>query len=224
MDIVGINPVDVVLAAIVLLSAFFAFYRGFLREALAIAGWIGAGAVTWRYFADAREWLAPYIAHETLLSAAAGGGVFLGSLVVFWLAIHFIVARVQNSPLNALDRSLGFLFGLARGVAVIALLFLFGRYTFWNEGEKTAPGWLTGAASYTLIAYSADMIDRAIPDDLLGLPEAAPSDLLLAQPPVASDDTGGGEVYADDPARLLDSLPTGDAEFDPLPDPAGEGG
>lgn len=213
------NWVDVVTAAIVLLSAFFAFYRGFLREALAIGGWIGAAAAAWYGHDDAKAWLEPWIPNENLLNAAAAGAVFLAALAVFWVIIHFVVARVRNSPLGALDRSLGFLFGVARGAAVVALLFLLGKYTFWDERGGEPPGWLANAASYTLIAWSAEMIERAIPEDLPGLSAGPAPDApfggadadpeRLAQPPVAGEaaDSDSGPVYEDDPMRLLDAPP-----------------
>ncbi len=215
----GFNLVDIAAAVIVLLSAFFAFYRGFAREALAIAGWVGAAVVAYYFFGDARPWLAPYIENESLLAVATGGTLFVGSLIFFGLVVHYVAARIKKSPLSALDRSLGFLFGVARGIVVVALLFLLSKYTSWDEQEGTAPDWLANAASYTLIEYTADMVERTIPEDLLDLPPVAPSDMLqedewlddatplpeqLAQPPVVDDGMGGEPVYEEDPARLLD--------------------
>ncbi len=218
MEIEGVTvgAVDLACGGIVLVSAFFAFVRGFVREALAIAGWVGAGAIAWAYHPVAMPYLQPYINNETVLAFAAGIGLFVVLLGVFWLIIHMVVARVKASPLNALDRSLGFLFGVARGVVVIALMFLLGKYSLWNQTGEEEPEWLTGAASYTLIQYSAAMIERAVPLDLLpaaldpdGVPGAG--DLLdgdaeaerVAQPPVAAP-AGGEPVYEDDPSRLFD--------------------
>ena len=226
MEMDGFNLVDAVLAALVLLSAFFAFYRGFVREALSVAGWVGAAVLAYTYFPTAKTWLAGYFAEGILLNIAAAGGVFLGALVVFWLIIHIVSSHVRNSPLNTLDRSLGFLFGVARGVVVIALVFLLGRYSIWDQDEGSPPEWLSGAASYTLIVYSADMVERLIPDDLMRLPPDAPSDLvplgdrlrraadavpdpeLLAQPPVAAEE-GAIPDYDEDPTRLLDGVADG---------------
>lgn len=217
----GFNAVDVAVVAIVLLSAGFAFYRGFVREALAIGGWVGAAAVTYYGFAGLRPVLEPYIANETLLGLATGGILFLAAVVVFGLIVHFIVKVIQKSPLSALDRSLGFLFGVARGIVVVALLFLLGRYAVWEEGKDAAPEWLSGAASYTVIEYAAEMIERAIPENLLDLPEGgagAEGETIgaesLAQPPVAAPpDAAPDDIYREDPSRLID-----------LPPAEGEGG
>lgn len=208
------NAVDIAVVAIVLLSAGFAFYRGFIREALAIAGWIGAAAVAYYGFASLRAVLEPYIGHEMALNGVTGGLLFIVAIAVFGLLIHFIVRVIQRSPLSALDRSLGFLFGAARGIVVVALLFLLGRYAVWEDGEDAAPAWLSGAASYTVIEYTAGMIERAMPDTLVDLPAESPGDEegigveILAQPPVAVEpDPDAGDIYREDPSRLIDQAP-----------------
>lgn len=233
------NAVDIAVVAVVLLSAGFAFYRGFIREALAIAGWVGAAAVAYYGFASLRAVLEPYIGHKMLLDVATGGSLFIAAVVVFGLLIHFIVRAIQKSPLSALDRSLGFLFGAARGIVVVALLFLLGRYAVWEDGEDAAPEWLSGAASWTVIEYTAGMIERAMPDTLVDLPEEGPGGgegigvEILAQPPVAIDpDPDAGDIYREDPNRLIDlesgapgaegGAPAGGAEAGEAPAGAGE--
>ena len=211
------NVTDVAAAALVLASAFFAFQRGFVREAFAIAGWVGAAVAAWYGFPEVEVRLRPWIPGETLRWAVAGGGAFLVAVAVFALAIRFLSRSVRNSPLSALDRALGFLFGAARGVVVVALLFVLGKSTLWNTPEET-PQWLAGAASYSFIEYSAEMVERAIPEDLLSPPDApadpvpadaAGADIDGARPASGEDagaldgpgdDIGGGEGGASAPA------------------------
>jgi membrane protein required for colicin V production len=232
----SVNWVDLAVAGVVLVSAVFAFYRGFVREVLAIAGWVGAAAVAVYYFADARPFVEQYVSNDLLADVATGGGLFLVSLVVFWLLIHLIVLRVKTSALNALDRSLGFLFGVARGVIVVVLAYMVGEYWLWDDADNPRPEWLTEARSLPLIDHTAGLIWAVIPEDVLNLkvegfraalegPKpvetgadagAAASEVeRLSQPPVAETEAEGGEATYPDAGRqelerLIDNV-QGDA-------------
>lgn len=197
---------DAVVAAVVALSAFFAFYRGFVREALALAGWIGAAVVAWRYHGAAEPYLQPYIPDPNLSTAAAMAGLFLVSLVVFSVAVLLLSRAVRRTSLSMLDRSLGFLFGAARGAVVVALLFLLGKHTWWGEDSEAMPEWLSGAASRTLIEYAAEAIEEYIPGDIA--PPPLPSDPADLVPPVEPGDAGDA-LPRDELAPVLEDAPGG---------------
>lgn len=197
---------DAVVAAVVALSAFFAFYRGFVREALALAGWIGAAVVAWRYHGAAEPYLQPYIPDPNLSAAAAMAGLFLVSLVVFSVAVLLLSRAVRRTSLSMLDRSLGFLFGAARGAVVVALLFLLGKHTWWGEDSEAMPEWLSGAASRTLIEYAAEAIEEYIPGDIA--PPPLPSDPADLVPPVEPGDAGDA-LPRDELAPVLEDAPGG---------------
>ena len=165
-----VNLVDLGVVAVVLVSAVFAFYRGFVRETLAIAGWVGAALAAVWLFDDARPYVDTYIESDWLVDVATGAGLFLVALVAFWLVIHLIVMRVKDSPLNALDRSLGFLFGVARGIVVVALAYMVGEFAMWNDEQHPRPAWLQEARSLPLIDYAAGLIASMLPPDVLNLP------------------------------------------------------
>lgn len=201
------NIVDIVVAVLVLLSAVFAFYRGFVREVLAIAGWAGAAVVTWYAWKPVRPYIEPYLPYDWLADGIAIGGVFLISLVVFWLVIHAIVVQVKDSPLNALDRSLGFLFGVARGVLIIALAFLVGEYTVWKSETGERPEWIKGARALPIIEYSANLIASALPEEILKLPESITDDMKAQQ---SGPDTGATEAEVENLAQPPVAAPTTD--------------
>ena len=220
--------VDLGVAAVVLLSAIFAFYRGFVREVLAIAGWVGAAVFAAYYFDQVRPHVEPYLKDELLTDIATAAGLFLGSLVVFWLVIHFIVIRVKKSALNALDRSLGFVFGVARGVVVVALAFLLGEKMIWADEEHPQPEWVSGARSLPLIEYAATTMVALVPEewDMPDFaPPPAPSAEELAQPDVAVPEaTDEGAQYGDaDLDQLIDSVQDDAPEAAP-PAPATDDG
>lgn len=228
MEESSINILDVVVAVVVLVSALFAFYRGFVREALAIAGWVGAAFATVWLYPVARPFADEWLEEAWLGDVATGATIFLVSLVILWLVAHAIVIRVKDSPLNALDRSLGFLFGLARGVVLVALAYMVATRAFWHDGEAR-PRWLAEARSLPVIDRSAGLLIALVPEGTFNLPvegfdaiqkkaedlkEAGEMIKELSEPPVAPADGDGGETgYKESEItikdRLIESL-TGD--------------
>lgn len=119
--------VDLVVLGVIAVSALLAFMRGLVREVLGIGAWIGAGAVTFWGFNAAR----PQV--QRLMQGAAGwvtdwvtaGALFVVSLIILLLIAHWIGAITRRSVLGGLDRTLGLLFGLARGVVLVVLAYIF---------------------------------------------------------------------------------------------------
>ncbi len=126
----GFTIVDGVVAAIIIISALLAYSRGFVREAMAIAGWIGATILAF-IFADQAEplirqvpVLGDFIGDSCELSIiAAFAGVFAVSLVVISIFTPLFSSVVQRSALNGLDQGAGFLFGVLRGILLVAVAF-----------------------------------------------------------------------------------------------------
>lgn len=115
---------DGLLLLVMVASAILSFLRGFVREFLGVAAWIGA------VFAGLtlRDRITPLmegtIEPDWLADGIAVGGVFLVVLVVLKLLIHALAGRVQGSPLGGVDRSLGAIFGLARGAFIAVLAYV----------------------------------------------------------------------------------------------------
>ena len=120
--------VDLVVLAVLAVSALLAFMRGLVREVLGLAAWVGAiAAAVWalpRVRPQFQEWFgtSPWI------DPAALGVVFLITLIVLMLISRWIGALVRASPIGGLDRTLGLVFGLARGVAVVVLAYIVGGW------------------------------------------------------------------------------------------------
>jgi membrane protein required for colicin V production len=117
--------VDAVVLAVIAVSGLLAFMRGLVREVLGIGAWIGAAILAvWAtpsvrprfqgWFAD-RPGLAEPIAYAVL---------FLVSLAILLFVSHRISRVVRGSALGGLDRSLGLVFGLARGAALVVLAYI----------------------------------------------------------------------------------------------------
>ena len=126
----GFTIIDGVVAVVIVLSALLAYSRGFVREAMAIAGWIVAAILAF-IFAPRVEPLVKeipvigsFIADSCELSIiSAFALVFALALVIVSLFTPLFASLVQRSALGGLDQGLGFLFGVARGVLLVAVAF-----------------------------------------------------------------------------------------------------
>ena len=211
-----INTADLIVVAIVLLSALFAFVRGFIREVLGVAAWIGAAAVTLYGFNTVRGYFREFISIATVADIAAGAVLFLVSLVLLSMVSHAISSRVRTSGLGALDRTLGFLFGLARGAVLVCIIFAGIAWAKpdlppWIEKARTRPLLERGAHELAMLLpreareRGAAAADRAKADGERALElERAYHD--LASPPAKGAPTAPGGEYSDQDRRALDRL------------------
>jgi membrane protein required for colicin V production len=127
----NLTAVDGGAALIIIVSAILAFSRGFVRELMAILGWVGA-AIAAYYFAPPVQPLVKeipvvgeFLSDSCELSVvAAFAGVFVIGLIVAALFTPLFSGAVQRSALGGIDQALGFLFGAARGVLLIAIAFI----------------------------------------------------------------------------------------------------
>lgn len=157
-------------AAILFISAVLAYSRGFVREILSIAGWIGAGVVAF-YFSPQ---VVPLIQEVPFLSdiigdncelgiLAAFAGVFAVSLVVIALFTPLISGAVQKSALGSLDGGLGFLFGLVRGVLLIVVALV--AYDFFIAGGEGFPV-VEDSKTRVVLAEQQDRMQEYIPTEI----------------------------------------------------------
>lgn len=127
----GFTVIDGAVAGIIVLSAILAYSRGFVREVMAIAGWIGAALLAYIFAAQAQPLVkelpvvGKFLADSCELSLiAAFAAVFAVGLVISALFTPLFSSVVQRSVLGGLDQGLGFLFGVVRGVILVGVAFL----------------------------------------------------------------------------------------------------
>jgi membrane protein required for colicin V production len=89
-------------------------------------------------------------------------GVFIGTLIVVSIVTVRISDMILDSRIGALDRTLGFLFGLARGLLIIVVAF---QFFIWLVPEKQQPDWVTGAKSRVVLQGTGDWLKSLLPDD-----------------------------------------------------------
>src|SRR6202000_776513 len=157
-----ITILDLVLLAVMLISGLLAMVRGFMREILAIAAWGTAALVTLYAFSKLLPTAKTYFNNDTVASIVVVAGVFIGTRMVVSLIPVRMSDMILDSRIGALDRTLGFLFGLARGLLIVVVAFLFFS---WLVPEKQRPEWVTGAKSRVVLQGTGDWLLALLPDD-----------------------------------------------------------
>ncbi|MEJ1979349.1 MAG: CvpA family protein [Acetobacteraceae bacterium] len=109
------NWVDVIVLTIVAFSGMLGFLNGAVREVLGLAAWIGAAIAAWWFFPDVQDTARQAITNPDIADPVAFGGVFLLVLIVLSLVARAFGKLVRGSFLGGLDRTLGLVYGLARG-------------------------------------------------------------------------------------------------------------
>lgn len=156
------NLLDAGVIAIVVLSGLFAFSRGFVREGLSIATWVGASFFTFYAFPHARPLAGKVLPAGLLSDAAAMVGPFAVSLIVLSLITTIIARRVRGSPLSSIDRTLGLVFGLVRGAFLACLGY--AALTWLIPGPQ--PDWMAHARTKPLLVSGATALVKLVPDEM----------------------------------------------------------
>ncbi|MDD7969613.1 CvpA family protein [Roseinatronobacter alkalisoli] len=127
----GFTIIDGGVAVVIIVSGILAYSRGFMREAMAILGWVAAAVLAY-VLAPAVQPLVreiPFVGNFLgdsceLAVIAAFAVVFAVALLLASLFTPLFSSFVRNSALGGLDQALGFLFGVARGVLLVAIALL----------------------------------------------------------------------------------------------------
>src|SRR5690606_12415044 len=139
---------DLAVLGVIAISALFAVMRGFVREVLSVAGWIGAALVALYGFTPLRPHARDLLGPSLIADIALGAVLFPFALIVFSLVTHAIAGRVRGSALSAVDRTLGLVFGIVRGAALVCLAYLL---LGWAVPAAEHPPWVTGARTLPFV-------------------------------------------------------------------------
>ncbi|WP_120635607.1 CvpA family protein [Ruegeria sp. EL01] len=126
----GFTIIDGVVALIIVLSGLLAYSRGFMREVMAIIGWVAAAVLAFIFAPQAVPLVkeipvvGDFLRDSCELSVITGfAAVFAIALIVVSIFTPLFSSLVQRSALGGLDQALGFFFGIARGILLVAIAF-----------------------------------------------------------------------------------------------------
>ena len=219
MDDLPITITDFIVLGIVFASGFLAYLRGAVREFFFLATWGGAIAATILLYDVTLPLALNWIGDPLLAAIANGAGIFVITLTLMTIVSTLVVKRAEESHLSALDRSLGFVFGIACGIFVVCVIYLL--YTLAASTEEQ-PSWLKNAKLTPIIASGSEIMLSWLPEDwgLRGervvdqLKESSSAiepyidynDLIDPQPGETTDGNSEEPGYKDDDRSALDNV------------------
>lgn len=133
--------IDVVIIALIVLSAVLSLFRGFVKEALALASWLVALWVSMIFYEQLAVELSQWIDEPSIQKIAAFSMLFISVLLLGALVNYVVSKLVTKTGLAGTDRMLGVVFGLARGGIIVTLMVLFAGLTpvpqdpWWQESQ-----------------------------------------------------------------------------------------
>ena len=157
-----VTILDAIVLIFILISATLAMVRGFVRELLSVAAWVAAAAAAYYFYRPVVPFVTPFIQTEPVPSIIAAAIVFVVALLVASYITMRIADFVIDSRIGAFDRILGFVFGVARGVLILAVVLAF--FTGLIGPEKTPP-WVRDAATKPFLDGIGNSLIAALPED-----------------------------------------------------------
>ena len=162
MNQLPVNPIDLAIVVVMILSAVFSWVRGFTGEVLAVASWVAAAIAAYFLHPWALTYIAPSIANKQLALAASIAAVFLVTLVFVSLITTKLSELILDSAIGTLDRTLGLFFGTARGLLIAVVAFMFFDTLV---GEKSQPDMLKDARLRPVLKMASNSIFNALPEN-----------------------------------------------------------
>ncbi len=182
-----VSILDLVVIGVVVISALLAAVRGFTREVLAIVAWVTAAAAAWFLYPLLLPKVKDHIANPTVALVVAIGAIFILVLLIVSIITVKFSDFILDSRIGALDRTLGFVFGAARGLLICVIGWVF---LAWLVQGKM-PEWATAARARPMLENTGNSLIGMLPN-----PDAIMAQLKKRR----------GE---DDPAAPADTSPAG---------------
>ena len=215
MSALGITYIDPLVVIVVLVSAVYATWRGFVSETLSIFAWAAAAFAT-LFFGPRLAPIARGLFASPLLGVMVG---YIAIFLVVLIPLSFLSFRfaesVKHSAVGTLDRSLGFAFGVVRGLAIIGLAYI--AFTT-VVAVRNQPDWITNAKLLPVIRVSAQALLSLVPDQHLDgvkaetaaapapKPEASAAPVPTPSPKPAAAKKHGKKAYGAKERSELDRL------------------
>lgn len=219
----SLTILDGILLGVMLISAFLAMMRGFVREVFSIGTWVAAAAAALFFHPMLLPYIEPYVGNDLLSVALSAAAVFFITLII----VSFITIRISDFILDSgagpIDRTLGFMFGAARGLLIVVVAMMIFNGLVQRENR---PEWITNAQSLPTLMEIGGRITAALPEniqetiaDFLGNRTAEPDNSVLPSDddPEPAPTVPGAPAPADTaPAEDIPSIQQDSEELEPL--------
>jgi len=158
-----VTGLDFAVVGVIVLSTAWGVWRGLVREVISLAGWVLAFVAANVLAEPLSDALAGWIANPDLRAIVAFVAVFVVTLTLVTLVAIALSKALKSTGLRGLDRTLGGVFGLARGV-LIAILFAIGAgLTSLPQNPMWKASW-----SGPMLGRTVDQLKPWLPPALAG--------------------------------------------------------
>ncbi|HTC84524.1 MAG TPA: CvpA family protein [Rhizomicrobium sp.] len=157
----SVSFIDCLIVLIIVVSAGYAAWRGFIWETLTIFAW-AAAAFSCLYFGPYIIPLAKSLVNtDWIAGLLAYSAVFLAVFIPFAFMSHRFSQSVKNSPIGPLDRAAGVAFGVVRGLVIVGLAYL--AFTYFVP-IRQQPNWISEAKLLPIVQDTADLLLSVVPN------------------------------------------------------------
>ena len=157
----SVTFLDCLIVLVIVISAGYAAWRGFLWETLTIFEWVAAAFACLYFGPYLIPMMGSLVSEGWLASVLAYAAVFLAVFIPLAFMSHRFSESVKNSPIGPLDRAAGVAFGVVRGLVIVGLAYL--AYTYFNP-IRAQPRWLTEAELLPVVQSTAEVLLSVVPD------------------------------------------------------------
>ncbi len=125
---------DVIILVLILISALFAFFRGFSLELLSISVWVISFFGSYAYGNNFINFFNKIINNILISTGISYVLAFLIIFVIFSFFTRKFSVYIKDSYVGLIDKSLGFIFGILRGYVIVGLCFF--CFDYFYQGKK----------------------------------------------------------------------------------------
>ena len=192
---------DGIVIGVVLFSAVLAMVRGFSREVLSIASWGGSAAAAYYFYPYLVPYAKKYTDDDRIALVGSAAVVFLIALIVISFITMKIADFIIDSRIGALDRTLGFLFGAARGILLLVVAVAFWN---WLVDADHRPAWVNNAKSKPFLDSMVVKLQSVLPAEFAQMVRASVMDKIQPQ---GGNTESGSAPASDQAAPAEDAAP-----------------
>ncbi len=159
-----LGTIDFIILGIMFISVLFALYRGLVRELLGISSWLLAGFSALYSYDPLLKLCEGTFENAKLAAITFSVLLALIILVVMTIINAFITKRLRKSALSGLDRIFGFVFGIARALLIVALIYIFAATLMLSPQYVAKIKQENKSIAY--VEIMADYLENIFPDNI----------------------------------------------------------
>jgi membrane protein required for colicin V production len=152
---------DGIVIATVLISGILAMVRGFVREILSVAAWVAAAAAAYFLYQPFSPVLETVIEDANWRNVASAAIIFFVALIIASYVTMKVSNMIVDGRVNMIDRIMGFAFGVARGVLILTI-----AYLFLDGVLPENPAWIAEARTQPILADVGEWLVSVLPPDM----------------------------------------------------------